>query len=109
MEESRRAYEKAVDHFGAGRAAEAAAALEALIAADPAFADAYETLGMVYYRMGRVDEAIAWTERLAAMRPEHAMAHVNLSVFYMKKGMKERAEEEKAKATVLRFGGTETK
>ena len=96
-------YEKAVDLFGHGRFDEAAAALEALIARSPDFDDAYETLGMVLYKMGRVDEAIEWTTRLAGRRPDHAMAHTNLSVFYMKKGMKERAEEEKAKAVVLSF------
>lgn len=59
---------------------------------------------MVFYRMGRLDEAIDWTERLTRLRPDYAMVHTNLSVFFMKKGMKERAEEEKAKATVLNFG-----
>ena len=59
---------------------------------------------MTYYKQGRLDEAIEWTDKLAALRPDYAMAHTNLSVFYMKKGMKERAEEEKAKAVVLNFG-----
>ncbi len=100
----RAAYEKAVDLFGQGKLEEAAAAFQELIEAHPNHVDAYEAIGMVYYRMGRVDDAIEWTERLAAVDPSHAMAHSNLSVFYMKKGMKERAEEEKAKAVVLQFG-----
>lgn len=102
--DARSDYEKAIDSFGAGRPDEAIAALEAIVARDPAFADAYEALGMIHYRQGRLDEAIAWTDRLAALKPGYAMAHTNLSVFYMRKGMKERAEEEKAKATVLNFG-----
>jgi len=96
-------YEAAVDLFAHGKKEEAAEALKAILAKDPAFSDAYESLGMVYYKMGRLDEAIEWTEKLAALRPDHAMAHTNLSVFYMKKGDKERAEVEKAKAVVLNF------
>ena len=104
IDEIRAAYEKAIDSFGGGRPDEAIAALEALLVRDPGFSDAYEALGMIHYRQGRLDEAIAWTDKLAALKPDYAMAHTNLSVFYMKKGMKERAEEEKAKATVLNFG-----
>ena len=96
-------YEKAVDLFSHGKREEAAEALKKILTKDPAHADAYESLGMVYYKMGRLDEAIEWTEKLAQIRPDHAMAHTNLSVFYMKKGDKERAEVEKAKATVLNF------
>ena len=96
-------YEKAVDLFSQGKREEAAEALKKILSKDPSHADAYESLGMVYYKMGRLDEAIEWTEKLAALKPEHAMAHTNLSVFYMKKGDKERAEVEKAKAVVLNF------
>jgi Flp pilus assembly protein TadD len=102
-DESRVAYERAIDLFGHGELEEAAAALRAIIEKDPGFYDAYESLGMIYSRQGKFDEAIAWTEKLAALRPEEAMPHTNLSIFYMKKGMKEKAEEEKAKATVIHF------
>lgn len=103
MDESRRQYEEALDRFAEGKHEEAAAILTDLVGRCPDYDDAYEALGMILYRAGRLDEAVEWTERLAARRPDHAMAHANLSVFYMKKGMKERAEEEKAKAAVLRF------
>lgn len=96
-------YEKAVDLFAAGHKEEAVTAFLVLIETHPDHADAYESLGMVYYKMGRLDEAIEWTLKLAALRPKDSMAHTNLSVFYMKKGMKEKAEEEKAVATVLNF------
>ena len=103
MIDPKKEYEKTVDIFASGKKEEAADALKTLIAAHPDFHDAYETLGMVLYKMDRLDEAIEWTERLAVRRPDYAMAHTNLSVFYMKKGMKEKAEEEKAKAVVLSF------
>ncbi len=96
-------YEKAIDLFGSGKPEEAIQALKNLIEKAPDFADAYESLGMIYYRQGQLEEAIAWTNKLVDLRPEYPMAHTNLSIFYMKKGMKERAEEEKAKAVVLNF------
>lgn len=105
MNEVKTAYEKAVDLFAAGKTQEAITAFLKLIDQYPDCADAYESLGMVYYKMGRLDEAIEWTLKLAALRPKDSMAHTNLSVFYMKKGMKEKAEEEKAIATVLKFSG----
>ena len=97
------AYEKALDLFGDGKFREAETALLDLVAAYPLYADATEALGRVYYKLERLDEAIHWMTKLSELRPDYAMAHTNLSVFYMKKGMKEKAEEEKAKATVLSF------
>ena len=47
-------YEKSVDLFGQGRREEAAAALEELIKKQPDFFDAYESLGMVYYKNGKI-------------------------------------------------------
>jgi tetratricopeptide (TPR) repeat protein len=102
-DDARREYELAIDLFSHGKIEDAIAALEKLIAERPDFADAYESIGMMHYKAGRLDEAIAWMQRLAEQKPDSAMAHTNLSVFYMKKGMKEKAEEEKAIATVLNF------
>jgi predicted Zn-dependent protease len=96
-------YERAVDWIAKGEKEKAASALEQLVKDHPDFADAYETLGMVFYKMNRLDDAIAWTDKLVKLRPDYAMAHTNLSVFYMKKGDKIKAEEEKAQATVLSF------
>ncbi len=80
-----------------------AAELEAILADAPDFLETYESLAVVYSKLGRLDEAIDLMKRLAEKDPESLMAHVNLSVFYMKKGMKDEAEVEKAKATVLQF------
>lgn len=102
-------YEKAVDLFAQGKREEAAEALLSIIEKHPDFYEAYESLGMVYYKMGLLEKAIEWTERLARQQPDCAMAHTNLSIFYMKKGMKEKAEEEKAKAVVLNFSAPKPK
>ncbi len=96
-------YEKALDLFGAGKFTEAEAELLKLVQAHPSYADAYEALGRVYYKLERIDDAIRWMTKLSELKPDYAMAHTNLSIFYMKKGMKDLAEEEKAKATVLSF------
>ena len=77
--------------------------MELLLEAHPDFLEAYEGLDMVHNRQGEIDKAIACMGRLLEKDPKSIMAHSNLSVFYMKKGMKEKAEEEKALATVLRF------
>jgi tetratricopeptide (TPR) repeat protein len=42
-------------------------------------------------------------EKVLALQPDHVLAHTNLSVFYMKLGDKEKAEDEKAKATLAAF------
>ncbi len=97
------AYEKALDLFGAGKFHEAEAALLELVKTHPSYADAFEALGRVYYKLDRLDDAIQWMTKLSELRPDYALAHTNLSVFYMKKGLKEKAEEEKTKATVLSF------
>ena len=103
MSSTRQRYGEALDLFGEGRLEEAARAIEAILLLEPDFFDAYEGLAMTYSRMGDLDRAIGLMDELAAKDPDNIMAHTNLSVFYMKKGMKEKAEEEKAKAVVLQF------
>ena len=109
MSAERATYEKAIDLFGQGKLDEASAALEDLIRTSPGFGDAYDSLGMIRYRQGRIDEAIEWTNKLVELWPDYAMAHTNLSIFYVKKGMKEKAEEEKAKAIVVNFSNPKAK
>ena len=75
--------------------------LEQAVALDPALADAWEALGVLHDRLGQLDAAITATQRLVALRPDEIMAHTNLSRFFMKKGLKEKAEEEQAKARLL--------
>lgn len=103
-EEIKFLYEKSVDLFVMGKKEEAIQVLLELISKDPTYQDAYESLGMLYFKLGNLDKAIECTEKLVELNPNHSMAHTNLSIFYMKKGNKEKAEEEKAKATVLSFG-----
>jgi folate-binding protein YgfZ len=79
----------------------AIAQLERALGLAPDNADNYEALGAVLGRLDRYAEAINVTEALTTLEPDRIMAHTNLSVFYMQLGDKERAEDEKATATVL--------
>jgi tetratricopeptide (TPR) repeat protein len=65
--------------------------------------EAYEALGVILSRHERYLEAIARMEQVLGLQPDHVLAHTNLSVFYMKLGDKEKAEDEKAKATMAAF------
>jgi len=75
--------------------------LREALALDATLYDAYEALGVILGRRNHYDEAISLMHKLAEADPERVMAHTNLSVFYMKIGNIEKAEEEKAKATIL--------
>jgi tetratricopeptide (TPR) repeat protein len=75
--------------------------LQRCLVYDPTMADAYEALGVILSRQQRYPEAIALMEQLLTLEPERHMAHTNLSIYYMHLGDKDRAEEEKAKATMV--------
>jgi Flp pilus assembly protein TadD len=103
VEDVRTLYSAALDRMSEGRLDEAAELMEGILKRDPAFLDAYEGLAMLEARRGNPDRAIVLLEELAGKDPANVMAHANLSVLYLRKGEKQRAEEEKAKATVLQF------
>jgi folate-binding protein YgfZ len=63
--------------------------------------DALEALGVLRSRQGRFAEAITLMEQLLALDPNRVMAHTNMSIYWLKLGDKDKAEDEKAKATVL--------
>ncbi len=90
-------------HFAEGYDEEAIRVLKQAIACQPDLVPAYESLGVILSRHDRYSEAIAMMEQVLTLEPEHVLAHTNLSVFYMKLGDKEKAEEEKAKATMAAF------
>jgi len=73
------------------------------IMVDPSFADAYESLGVLYGREERFEDAIAVMKQLTEVDTSSVMAHTNLSMFYMKMGDKDTAEKHKAEATFKQF------
>ncbi len=87
--------------FAEGDDTQAITDLRQALAIDSSLYDAYEALGVILSRQQQFEEAINLMHKLAEADPERIMAHTNLSVFYMKIGDIEKAEDEKAKATVL--------
>jgi Tfp pilus assembly protein PilF len=102
-DEAREKYSVSLDLLAHSKLDEAAKSMEDLIASCPDFFDAYEGLAVVYNRLDQIDKAIELMIQLSQRDPKNVMAHSNLSVLYMKQGLKEKAEDEKAKATVLQF------
>ncbi|MBI4372346.1 MAG: tetratricopeptide repeat protein [Candidatus Omnitrophica bacterium] len=101
MEEAERLYQEALALFRSGNLQQAIVRLEELLAADPEFPDALETLGVLYSKVERLDDAIQMMKRLTKLNPNHIMAHTNLSRFYVQKGMILEAEQEQAEARRL--------
>jgi arylsulfatase A-like enzyme/Flp pilus assembly protein TadD len=64
----------------AGALPKAAHLLEALVAAHPDYADAHNSLGVVYSRMGRRREAQAAFRRVLELDPTSATAYENLGI-----------------------------
>lgn len=89
--------------FAEGFDEEAIRVLKLAIEKDEKLPEAWEALGVILGRHDRYDEAVECMEKILALDPDHVLAHTNLSVFYMKQGDKEKAEEEKAKATMAAF------
>ena len=104
-ERARRLHERAVHLFSRGEDGRAVALLEEAIGLDPAYAEAYEALGVILGRGERFHEAIDIFRRLEEIAPDEPMVHTNLSLFFMKIGDKDEAERQKAQATLKRFAG----
>jgi arylsulfatase A-like enzyme/Tfp pilus assembly protein PilF len=64
----------------AGAIERAAGLLEAVITAHPDYAEAYNSLGVVYSRLGRHDRARAALQKVLALDPTSATAYENLGV-----------------------------
>ena len=111
QELARELYHLGVDLFQQNKSSQAMEALMKCIAFDPAFADPYESLGVILGREEKFNEAINWMDKLLSVNPQSVMAHTNKSLFLMKLGKIEEAEAEKSLATVKSFAmfGSEAK
>tara|TARA_Y100000780_G_scaffold227170_1_gene242572 strand:- start:36198 stop:37745 length:1548 start_codon:yes stop_codon:yes gene_type:complete len=96
-------YYHGVELFQEGNEEEAEKYLLKSIEVDPTFEDAYESLGVLYGRQERYKEAIAYMEKLSKLNQKSVMAHTNMSLYYMKIGEIEKAEDQKAQATIKQF------
>lgn len=91
------------DHFKVDELKEAEEKFRLAIKLDPAFADAYESLGVMLGRLERYQEAIDLMKQLSEVDPKSVLAHTNMSLFLMKVGKITEAEEHKSLATVKSF------
>jgi tetratricopeptide (TPR) repeat protein len=91
------------DLFREDKLTEAEERFKLAIKIDPAFADAYESLGVMLGRQNRYEEALEWMKHLSEVDPRSVLAHTNMSLFLMKLGRIEEAEEHKSLATVKSF------
>jgi tetratricopeptide (TPR) repeat protein len=72
----------------------AAAWLEKALAAGPAGASVYNTLGLVYDAMGRSDEAVEMYKRAVSLDDVYADTHYKLALYYLERGSADKAAEE---------------
>ncbi|MFO1022355.1 MAG: tetratricopeptide repeat protein [Planctomycetales bacterium] len=89
---------QAKEALKAGKVTDAIQTLEQAKEVDGRSTQAYEMLGMVYFRTGKYDEAIKNYERITQLAPRDAAALINLGAVYNRMG-----EHNKA-VTVLRKG-----
>lgn len=101
QQKAHKIYGQALQRYIENQPEEAVALMREAVSLAPDFLDAQESLGVILSKTGQLDEAIAVMEALTQKAPDEVMPHTNLSMFYMQKGWKEKAEEEKAKATSL--------
>jgi len=85
----------------AGALERSAGLLEAVIAAHPDYADAYNSLGVVYSRLGRHDAARAALRKVLELDPTSATAFENLGVDELARGDLDAAAADLTRATDL--------
>lgn len=101
MTRAKQLYDTALQKFKEEKPEEAISLLLEAIRSESHFSDAYEALGLLYFRAKRIDDAIDIMQELARMDPDNIMAHTNLSRFYVAQGLIEEAEKEQAEARRL--------
>ena len=98
-------YDDAMFAFSMADYAGARAALEGILAAEPAHFDARLALGMVFYRLGDYPTAIAQGHQAERLRPHEQLVHTNLSLFYLKAGDKAAAEHHALQVRIASWKG----
>lgn len=96
-------FEKGIELFTKNKDAEAKEIFEMALGFVPGDVDIIESLGALEGRLGNYKRAIELMDELERLNPNSVMASTNKSLFYMKLGDIEKAEEEKARATVKGF------
>jgi Tfp pilus assembly protein PilF len=87
--------------FQQGRLEEAWAAFNAVAAADPGNALAWQMMGLILFRAGQAEDAITCLRRAVALNPRDATAHGNLGYALRESGAFEEALESCERALAL--------
>src|SRR5277367_6228467 len=96
-----RQFQSAVAQYNAGRLAEAAAQLEALLPYAPRTFDVHELLGLVYAGQSQDAKAVEQLEIAVRLKPDSAAARTNLAACLFHSGKSELAEGQFRKALEL--------
>ena len=100
-EELYQEYERLKD---AGQMAEAASALEQLVAQDPEFALAHSALAVLYGRLNRHADAIRHGLKVCELEPNDPFSFTAMSVTFQRAGKIPEAEDAMARARMLQAG-----
>jgi len=92
---------RGVEHFLAGRHAQALADFDRVIAVDPAFPPAHHNRGLALDRMSRLAEALAAYDAAIALDADYARAHDSRGATLRKLGRPEAALESHTRALTL--------
>lgn len=103
FEISQEIFREAVKEFQNDQDDEALEMLQLALDYDPSNVDALESLGVIFGRQEKFLEGIEVMDELLKRDSSSVMAHTNKSLFYMRLGNIEKAEEEKAQATLKSF------
>jgi tetratricopeptide (TPR) repeat protein len=76
-----------------GNVDEAIRTIEAIIKEDPTIADAYFSLGNIFYKARRFEEAIAATAKSLDLKPDDSFAVINIANSYQAMGRYDEAEK----------------
>ena len=96
-----RQFQSAVSQYNAGKFAQAAAQLEALLPYAPGTFEVHELLGLVYAGESQDAKAVEQLEIAARLKPDSAAARTNLAASLFHSGKSELAEAQFRKALEL--------
>lgn len=104
MPDSHQLYNEAEKLKDEGKAEEAIAKLEALLAQDEGFALAHSALAVLYGRVGRHPDAVKHAQRVCELEPKDPFSFTALSVTCQRAGLIPEAEDAMARARMLQQG-----
>src|SRR5215831_17871805 len=96
------AYHQAVEKHRQGKDLEAIADLKQAVALNPGFAEAYNSLCVVYDALNQQGDAITNLKHVITLDPGYAAAHYHLGQLYDKDGLYELAQESLKRAIAVR-------